>query len=87
MLKKDPHAVLDFQFNWTQWLAASETIVSHVITAESGITKDSDSETAGVVTAWLSGGATGVIYNVACLISTNAGRTDERTIQILIEDR
>ena len=84
---KDPQAVLDYSFDWTAWLATSETITTHTVTVESGITKDSDSESAGIVTAWLSGGIAGNYYDVACLITTNLGRTDERTIMIAVDDR
>lgn len=85
--KKDPSAVLDYAFNWNDWLEAVETITSHVITVEAGITKDSDSESSGVVTIWLSGGTHGEDYIVACLVSTNLGRDDERSINIRCRDR
>ena len=84
---KDPNAVLDYAFDWSDWLATGETISSHVITAQTGITKDSDSESDGVVTVWLSGGTAGINYKVACLITTTAGRTDERTMWIKVTDR
>ena len=84
---KDPSAVLDYAFDWTGWLAAGETITDHTITADTGITVDTSTEDAGVVTVWLSGGTAGVNYKVACLITTSAGRTDERTIWIKVTNR
>lgn len=84
---KDPDAVLDYAFDWSDWLATGETISSHTITAETGITKDSDSESSGVVTVWLSGGTAGNEYDVACEIVTSASRTDERTIIIRCQNR
>lgn len=85
---KDPDAVLDYAFDWaTYWLESGETISSHVVTVGAGLTNDSDSETDGVVTAWLSGGAVGTTYDVACKIVTSCGRTDERTIEIVVEER
>ena len=91
---KDPSAVLDWAYNWndssggkTPWLATGETIDSFVITADTGITVDSSTEDAGKVTVWLSGGTAGINYKVACLITTTAGRTDERTIWIKVTDR
>lgn len=84
---KDPSAVLDFAFDWTGWLAAGETIVGHTITADTGITVDSSTESDGKVTVWLSGGTAGINYKVACLITTTAGRTDERTLWIRVVDR
>ena len=84
---KDPSAVLDWAFDWTDWLATSETITSHTITADPGIVVDSSTENAGKVTVWLSGGTAGEWYEIACLITTSAGRTDERTISIQIQER
>ena len=88
---KDPDAVLDYVFDWRDasipWLAAGETIVGHTITADTGITVDSSTESDGKVTVWLSGGTAGKNYKVACKITTSAGRTDERTLWIRVVDR
>jgi len=84
---KDPSAILDWAFDWTDWLAAAETITDHTITADTGITVGSSTKDTGVVTVWLSGGTAGINYKVACKITTSAGRTDERTIWIKVTDR
>jgi hypothetical protein len=92
---KDPSAVLDYAYDWTEWLANGETIAVDsetgekliTITADTGITVDSWTEDDGKVTVWLSGGTAGINYKVACLITTSAGRTDERTIWIKVVDR
>jgi len=84
---KDPSAVLDYVFDWTEWLATVETITDHTITADTGITVGSSTEDAGKVTVWLSGGTAGINYKVACKITTTAGRTDERTIWITVRER
>jgi len=84
---KDPSAVLDYVFDWTEWLATVETITDYTITADTGITVGSSTEDAGKVTVWLSGGTAGINYKVACLITTTEGRTDERTIWIKVTDR
>ena len=84
---KDPSAILDWAYDWTDWLAAAETITDHTITADTGLTVDSSTEEAGVVTVWLSGGTAGENYKVACLVETSAGRTDERTIWIKVANR
>lgn len=86
--EKDPQAVLDWAFDWSNWLAASETIAgTPVVTVDSGLTKDTQSNTTTKVTVWLSGGTLGTTYKVACRITTNQGRTDERTIGIRVTDR
>ena len=85
---KDPSAVLDYVFDWKEeWLATGETIDNYTITADTGITVDSSTEDDGKVTVWLSGGTAGINYKVACLITTTAGRTDERTIWIKVVER
>ena len=95
---KDPDAVLDYKFDWaastngtgdSDWLAAGETISSHTIDADTGITVDSSAQTDTntSVTVWLSGGTAGNTYSVRCEIVTSASRTDERTMKILVEER
>jgi len=88
---KDPSAVLDWVFDWNDstnpWLGSGETISSRVVTVDTGLTKDSDSESSGKVTVWLSGGTARQNYKVACKITTSAGRTDERTIWIKVVER
>ena len=84
---KDPSAVLDYAFDWTEWLATGETITDHTITADTGVTVDSSTEDTGKVTVWLSGGTAGINYKVTCLITTSAGRTDPRTIWIKVVER
>ena len=76
---KDPDAVLDYAFDWSSWLDEDETIGDYTITVASGITVDSDSESSGIVTVWLSGGTAGDTYLIACAIETSDGRIDERS--------
>ena len=59
---KDPSAVLDYAFDWSNWLGASETISSATVTVDAGLTKDSQSNTTTKVTVWLSGGTLATIY-------------------------
>jgi len=89
---KDPDATLDFGFDWNnadegEWLESGETITSYTLTVGTGLTNESDSESGGIVTVWLSGGDEGEWYEVACKITTSAGRTDERTMKIKVIER
>jgi hypothetical protein len=84
---KDPNAVLDYQWDWSAWLPDDDTIASATVTAESGLTVDSSSNADATVTAWLSGGTVGSDYNVTCRIVTADGRTDDRTIRIIVQDQ
>jgi len=87
IFEKDPQAVLDYAFDWSDWLDTEETIDDTTITVASGLTKDSDSESDGIVTIWLSGGTAGTSYTVACKIVTSSSRTDERSITIMVINR
>lgn len=84
---KDPDAVLDYKFNWSDWLATGETISSATVTVQSGLSKDSQTNSTTDVTVWLSGGANGQVYTVQCRITTNQLRTDDRTFLIRVSDR
>lgn len=84
---KDPAEVLDYEFEWSDYLADGETIVSYTVTVPAGITKNSDGRVGSKVTAWLSGGSEGVRYEIDCTIVTSEGRTAERSMQIRVQDR
>lgn len=83
---KDPDAVLDYQFDWSQWLASGETITSKTVTV-AGVTLDSSPNDDTAVTCWLSGGTAGTTATCSCRITTSAGRTVERSIDVLIRER
>ena len=86
---KDPNAILDYKFDWSNWLEAGEIIASHVIVVSTGITKDSSSNDDDSVTVWLSGGSAGVSYNVTCRITTDTlpARVEDRTMKIQVVER
>jgi len=86
---KDPHATLDFGFDWSQWLSTGETIVDYnITTSPCGIVNLYDTSTAsGSVIVWLTSGSPSTRYTVACLISTSGSRIDERTINIDVKNR
>jgi len=82
----------------SNWLADGETIstqtisiVAHADTPEDPVTLVEDSssitDSGTTVTAWLSGGTSGVKYLVSSVYETSAGRTDKRTIIVPVEDR
>ena len=84
---KDPDATLDYEFDWSDWLATGETIASEDVTVEDGLTKGSVTESDGKVTVRLSGGTVNTRYSVACKITTSSGQIDERTMSILVKNR
>lgn len=84
---KDPNAVLDFKVDWSSWLQASETISTSTFTVPSGITKNSEANTTTTATVWLSGGTGGgTVYKLVNRITTNQGRTEDRIVEIRVED-
>lgn len=82
----DPDAVLDYKFDWTAWLGAGETITTKTVIGTAGITVDSSVIVAGAVTVWVSAGVVGT-QRVTCRITTNQGRTDDRTIVLRVRGR
>lgn len=84
---KDPDAVLDYIFDWSRWLAGNEEIVASNIEASAGINLDSQENTLTTATAWISGGTSGQPYTVTNRITTDLGRTDDRTITIRVTPR
>ena len=85
--KKDPDAVLDYEVDWSEWLGGSDTIATSTWSAPEGITIVTDSNTTTTATVWLSGGTARQSYNVTNHITTDGGRTDERTITIKVVER
>lgn len=84
---KDPDAVLDYKWDWSSWLQGGETISSSVFTVTAGLTVNSTSNTTTTATVWLAGGTAGLVYSVGNRITTSLGRTDERTVQIRVQER
>ena len=84
---KDPEAKLDYGFNWENWLANGESIISSIWTVPEGLTKITDSFTGILTTIWLLGGIVGINYDVVNHIITSQGREDDRTIRIKVRQR
>lgn len=82
---KDPSAVLDYGFKWTDWLNG-DTITTSTWTVSAGLTKGADDVVGGVTSVWLSGG-TQDVYTVTNTVVTQAGRTDERSFTVRVQER
>lgn len=83
---KDPAAVLDYGVDWSAWLG-TDTISSSTWTVPAGLTQSAATNDTTSTTVWLSGGTVGQRYSVVNRIVTTGGRTDERTIRIVVVDR
>lgn len=79
IIGKYPSAVVDWVFDWSAWLG-TDTIASYAVTAESGLTIDSDSNTSTTVQVIISGGSLSETYYLDCEITTAAGITDKRRV-------
>ena len=92
---KDPQAILDYGFDWSDWLADGETIIEStwvIDPAESdGLEKDTikgDSfEATGGTTIWLGGGTDGEDYTVTNHVKTSDDREDDRSHKIKVRQR
>jgi hypothetical protein len=84
---KSTASVVDYEFNWTNYLATNETISTATITA-AGLTVNPNAETTtiigGLVTFWLGGGVDQTVYDVICQITTNQGRTDTASFELTV---
>lgn len=92
-IDKDPYAVLDYSLDWTNWMPAGDTIASITVTAEtitgdaSPLTIDSSTNTNYIVTANISAGTAGNIYNIEFKIVTTNGLQDSRNFRIKVIER
>ncbi len=86
---KDPDAVLDYVYDWEEWLGSDTISTSTFLISgpDSDLTEDSKSHTDTAATVWLSGGTTGVAYKVTNRIVTAEGRTADRTAVFRINDK
>lgn len=92
-IEKDPYAVLDYTIDWTNWMPSGDTISGITVTAEtisgdsSPLAVDSSSNTDYLVTAYISAGTVGNIYNVEYKITTTNGLQDSRNFRIKVIER
>jgi hypothetical protein len=88
---KDPNASIDYSIDWDTdgYLADGETISTStwVVDPVAGVTTVSSSNDTTTTTITISGGTAGQVIKLVNRIVTSAGRTDDRTITVRIEDR
>jgi len=84
--EKDPGALLDYTVDWELWLS-SDTIATSSWSADTGITVVTSTNDTTSATVWLSGGTAGTVYDVVNRIVTAGGRTDDRTITIIVTSK
>lgn len=86
--KKDPHATLDYLFDWAAYLTpVTDTIASVTFILTGGLVEVSKANTATKATVFVSGGTAGTPATITCRITTAGGRIDDRTISLTIVER
>lgn len=83
---KDPDDLLDYTFDWTNWLNGDE-IASFTAIPSPGITVASTTFSTGQTTVWLSGGAAGIPYTVTHRITTAGGRQKDLTMTLRVTNK
>lgn len=91
-LLKDPDAVLDYTIDWgADYLASDELLAasewSVIPDEQGGITVEGNDFDASTSTVKAGGGIAGRIYRLVNRVTTAAGRIDERSIVLRVEDR
>ncbi len=86
---KDPGALLDYSWDWSEWLAeVDDTISSATVAVPAGLTAvGSPVVDEGTVTQRVSGGEVDAAYTLVCQITTAGGLIDERSIYLTISNR
>lgn len=85
--RKDPEATLDYGFDWSEWLMSGEIIQISNWTVPIGITANETALGDSTTKIWLSGGAVGETYVIANKVTTSGGRVDERSFEVIVENR
>lgn len=88
-LPKDPDADKLYVFDWSDWLATSDTIASASVSADSGITASVVTTSTTTVTVRVNGGTAGTTYGVSCKVtgSGNPAEVDERTVYFRVAEQ
>jgi len=87
--EKQPAEVQDYDISFVNWLAAlSDTGLSIVVTADSGITLVSSSLISGIVKVWLSGGINNTTYKITITLTTanTPARVKQYEFQVKVKD-
>lgn len=83
--RKDPAEVRTYYFDFTDDLVEGDSIDTYTVTAETGLTKLSDSRTGAFIGIRLSGGTLGEVYDVVATATTVGGDVIRKTRQIVVK--
>jgi len=83
--EKTPADVLDYEFNFSNWLISGDTIVNGAATA-SGAVIDSIDITLTSVIVWVSGGTNNVPAHIDVTATTAVGRVKQVCLTLRIQE-
>lgn len=84
---KDPNSTLDYLVDWSAWLQLSEVITDHEVVTQGSVVVDSSTNDNTSVTVWISGGQIGEYTQVTTRVTTNQGRTEDKTFRLVVKER
>lgn len=84
---KDPADIAWYQFDWSDFLDAGETITSYTITCDNNLTKLADANSATTVSIHVSGGTNNTTSLVTCIIITSGDNDFKAEKEITIVER
>lgn len=85
--RKDPGAVLDYGFDWSEWLESGETITDSSWTVPDGLTQEAIDQNDTTTTIRLSGGTAGQTYQITNHVTTSDSQEDERSFCLVVVER
>lgn len=88
VFNKQPNEVLDFAFEYSEWLANKPGVLpaSFVVIADPGITVVSSLIQNARVSVVISGGVSGQKYKLTCRLTTNNGLVREAECRIAVRE-
>jgi hypothetical protein len=85
---KDPQESIDYAIDWSDFMAASETIsASSWSVTSTALSIGTVAATTLITAAFVSGGVNGDVYRLTNKITTNQTRVAERSVIIRVEER
>jgi len=84
---KQPAEILDYDVDYTDWFSnRTDSPVSYVVVAQTGITVVSTSRIDNVVKVTLGGGTTGIKYKITVRLTTALGLVKEADFTVSVKE-
>jgi len=74
----------DYSLDWSANLGPSETIQTSVWSVPAPLSAGSSTINGAVTTQWISGGSPEAVYVISNTITTNQGRTFDRSFRLIV---